>query len=88
LEQAGYARRTNDSKDRRRTIVEPTTNRKLEKKIEMIFTPLHERMQRLLSSYTNNELSFLLNAMTQFIEQTQEESKKLRGESVKITSNK
>src|ERR671939_1160989 len=36
LEEAGYARRTNDPKDRRRTIVEPIRNRKLESKMEMI----------------------------------------------------
>jgi DNA-binding MarR family transcriptional regulator len=78
LEKAGYVRRTDDPKDRRRTIVEPTRNRKLERKIEMIFMPLHERMHKLLSSYSESELAFLLDAMTQFIEQTREESKKLR----------
>ena len=78
LEKAGYARRTNDPKDRRRTIVEPTRNRKLERKIEMIFMPLHERMHKLLSSYSESELAFLLDAMTQFIEQTNKELKKLR----------
>src|ERR671933_2350999 len=40
LEKAGYARRTNDPKDRRRTIVEPIRNKKLEKKIEVLFVPL------------------------------------------------
>src|ERR671938_1930656 len=43
LEEAGYARRTNDPKDRRRTIVEPIRNKKLERKLETIFTPLHEK---------------------------------------------
>ena len=88
LEQAGYARRANDPKDRRRTIVEPTRNRKLERKIEMIFMPLHERMHKLSSFYADNELAFLLDAMTQFIEQTREESKRLRSKSAKITSIK
>ena len=78
LEKAGYARRTNDPKDRRRTIVEPTRNRKLERKIEMIFMPLHERMHKLLSSYPESELAFLLDAITKFIEQMHKESKKLR----------
>src|SRR5687768_12160450 len=50
LEKAGYVRRTNDPKDRRRTIVEPIRNKKLERKLEMIFPPLHERMRKLLSS--------------------------------------
>jgi DNA-binding MarR family transcriptional regulator len=78
LEEAGYVRRTNDPKDRRRTIVEPTRNRKLERKIELIFMPLHKRMHKLLSSYSDSELAFLLDATTAFIEQIREESKKLR----------
>src|ERR671936_1851407 len=73
LEKAGYARRTNDPKDRHRTIVVPTRNRKLERKIEMIFMPLHERMHKILSSYSDSELDFLLDATTEFIEQTNEE---------------
>ncbi len=77
LERAGYARRANDPNDRRKTIVEPTRNKKLERKIEMIFMPLHERMYKLLSSYSESELAFLLDAMTEFIEQTRQQSKKL-----------
>src|SRR5215204_1827075 len=42
LIEAGYVRRTNDPKDRRRTIVEPTRNKKLEKKIEVLFIPLRD----------------------------------------------
>jgi len=78
LEKAGYVRRTNDPKDRRRTIVEPTRNRKLERKIEGIFMPLHERMHKLLSSYSDSELAFLLDVVTKSTELTREESKKLR----------
>ena len=78
LEEAAYVRRTNDPKDRRRTIVEPIRNKKLERKIEVIFSPLHERMYKLLSSYSDSELAFLHDATTEFIDQTREESKKLR----------
>jgi DNA-binding MarR family transcriptional regulator len=78
LEKAGYVRRANDPKDRRKTIVEPIRNKKLERKIEMIFTPLHERMHKFLSSYSDGELTFLLDAMTKLIEQTHEESRRLR----------
>jgi hypothetical protein len=35
-------------------------------------------MHKVLSSYADNQLVFLLEAMTKFIEQTHEESKKLR----------
>jgi DNA-binding MarR family transcriptional regulator len=80
LEKAGYVRRTNDPKDRRITIVEPIRNKKLERKIEMTFTPFHERMHKVLSSYSENELTFLLDAMTELIKQTHEESKRLRSQ--------
>jgi DNA-binding MarR family transcriptional regulator len=78
LEKAGYVRRANDPKDRRRTIVEPTRNKKLERKLEMIFTPLHEKMHKLLSSYSASELAFLLEALTKSVELTHEESKRAR----------
>jgi DNA-binding MarR family transcriptional regulator len=78
LEEAGYVRRVDDPKDRRRTIVEPIRNKKLESKLEKIFTPFHQRMHKLLSSYSDNELVFLLDVLTKSIELTREESKKLR----------
>jgi DNA-binding MarR family transcriptional regulator len=78
LEKAGYVRRANDPKDRRRTIIEPTQNNKRERKIEAIFIPFHERMHKLLSSYSDSELAFLLDVLTKSIELTHEESKKLR----------
>jgi DNA-binding MarR family transcriptional regulator len=78
LEEAGYVRRVNDPKDRRRTIVEPTRSKKLERQLEKIFTPFHERMHKLLSSYSDSELTFLLDVLTKSIELTREESKKLR----------
>jgi DNA-binding MarR family transcriptional regulator len=78
LEEAGYVRRANDPKDRRRTIVEATRNSKFERKLEMTFIPLHERMHELLSSYSDRELAFLLDAVTKSVELTHEESKKLR----------
>lgn len=78
LEQAGYARRTNDPKDRRKTIVEPIRNNKLERKLEAIFTPFHEKMHKLLSMYSDSELTSLLDVMTKTIELTHEESEKLR----------
>src|SRR6266498_197921 len=78
LVEAEYVKRINDPKDRRRTIIAPTGNKKLEKKIEAIFIPLHERMHKLLSSYTDVELAFLFDAMTEFLKQIREESEKLQ----------
>ena len=79
LEKAGYARRANDPKDRRLTIVEPTRNKKYKKKIEIVFAPLHEKMYKLLSSYSDGELAFLLNATTEITSQIHKDSKRLRG---------
>lgn len=78
LEQAGYVRRANDPKDRRKTIVEPIRDKKLEKKLEKIFIPLHERMHDLLSSYSDSELSFLLEVLTKTLDQIHQELMKLR----------
>jgi DNA-binding MarR family transcriptional regulator len=78
LEKAGYVRRTNDPKDRRRIIVEPVRNKKLERKLEMIFVPLHEKMHKLLSSYSDSELALLLEALTKSVQLTREESKRSR----------
>lgn len=78
LEEAGYVRRANDPEDRRKIIVEPIQNKRLERKLEIIFTSLHEKVQKLLSSYSESELSFLLDATTKFTELMREESKKLR----------
>jgi DNA-binding MarR family transcriptional regulator len=87
LEQAGYVRRANDPKDRRRTIVEPSRDKKLERKLEVIFIPLHERMHNLLSSYSDSELSFLLDVLTKSLDQLHQELMKLRGlQTTEVTS--
>jgi DNA-binding MarR family transcriptional regulator len=78
LEAAGYVQRADDPKDRRKTIVQPTRNRRLEKKIEVIFLPLRARMHKLLSTYSDEQLTFLLDATSELIRQTHEESMKLR----------
>jgi DNA-binding MarR family transcriptional regulator len=78
LEKAGYVRRVNDPKDRRRTIIELTRNKILERKLEDIFTPLRNRMYKVLSSYSDNELAFLFNVLTKSLEQSHEELMKLR----------
>ena len=78
LEKDGYVRRVNDPKDRRKTIIEPTRNKKLERKLEIIFTPISMRMHKLLSSYSDDELAFLFDVLTKSLEQSHEELMKLR----------
>jgi len=79
LERAGYVTRASDSKDRRRTIIQPTRNKKLEEKLDLIFSPLSRKMDRLLSSYGDNELAFLHDAVTAFLNGAHEETMRLRG---------
>ena len=78
LEKAGYVRRANDPKDRRRTIVEPTRNKKLERNLETIFAPLSDRMHKLMSSYSDHELAFLFDVLTKSLEQSHDELIRLR----------
>jgi hypothetical protein len=44
-------------------IVESVRNKKLERKIEMIFIPLHERTHKFLSSFSDSESTFLFDAI-------------------------
>ena len=78
LEKAGYVKRVSDLNDRRRTIVEPARDKKLRKKLELIFAPLSRRMNTVLSSYTDNELGLLLDATTSMLNQAHEETTRLR----------
>lgn len=78
LEQAGYVRRAKDPKDRRQIIVEPSRNKMLERKLEDIFSPLHESMRCDLSSYSDSELSFLLDVLTKNLDLLHQELMKLR----------
>jgi DNA-binding MarR family transcriptional regulator len=78
LEKAGYVRRTDDPKDRRKIVIEPTRNKKLEKRLEGIFAPLGERIYKVLSSCSDSELAFLLDILTRTLDESHQELMKLR----------
>lgn len=78
LEKAGYVRRADDPQDRRRTIVEPTRNKRLERKLDLIFNPLSDRMRKLMSTYSDSQLTFLFDVLTKSLEQSHHELMKLR----------
>jgi DNA-binding MarR family transcriptional regulator len=78
LEEAGYVRRTDDPNDRRRTIVEPSGNKKLQKKLEAIFGPLAQRMHTLLASYSDSELAFLREVLAKSLDESRQERNNLR----------
>ncbi|MGC1134084.1 MAG: hypothetical protein WA941_14765 [Nitrososphaeraceae archaeon] len=48
----------------------------MERKIEPVFMPLHERMHKLLSSYFDSGLAFLLETLTKSVGLIHEESRK------------
>jgi DNA-binding MarR family transcriptional regulator len=66
LERAGYARRTRDTGDRRRVLVEATPE--VEVQAIRFYEPIFREMVRLVEPYSNEELE----AMTVFIEQGRE----------------
>ena len=78
LEKAGYVRRADDPQDRRRTIVEATRNKRLERKLDLIFNPLSDRMRKLMSTYSDSQLTFLFDVLTKSLEQSHLELMKLR----------
>jgi DNA-binding MarR family transcriptional regulator len=66
LERAGYARRTRDTADRRRVLVEATPE--VEAQAYRFYAPLFNEMVRLVEPYSDDELE----AMTVFIEKGRE----------------
>ena len=68
LEKAGYAKRTDNPKDRRSVIIGLTLGKKKQKEYEEIFLPLERKIKKHASSYTNKELSLFI----EFIHKTAE----------------
>jgi DNA-binding MarR family transcriptional regulator len=68
LEKAGYAKRTDNPKDRRSVIIGLTLGKKKQKEYEEIFLPLERKIEKYASSYTNKELSLFI----EFIHKTAE----------------
>jgi DNA-binding MarR family transcriptional regulator len=57
LERAGFVQRERDSKDRRKILVRPLSERAEE--VACLFAPLDQAMSHLLEQYTDQELTFL-----------------------------
>jgi len=66
LERAGYARRTDNPKDRRSVIIELTWNEKNKKEYLETFHPLEQKMEKLASRFTHREISLFM----EFIQKT------------------
>ncbi len=78
LEKAGYAKRTDNPKDRRSVIIELTWDKKNKKAYEKIFLPLEYKIEKQASTYTSKELSL-------FIELIHKTAKILHEETIRLT---
>jgi len=63
LERAGWVRREDDPRDRRRVIVRPTADPAVMARAQEAFEPLVKGMRELTAGYTNAELAFILDLM-------------------------
>ncbi len=78
LEKAGYAKRVRDAKDRRRSIIELVWSTTTEKDLAEMFLPISRRLKALASSYSDEELSLLIEFISNAASASQEESIRLR----------
>jgi DNA-binding MarR family transcriptional regulator len=79
LEQAGFARRTRDSSDRRRVVIEPDPKR-IERKIVPLFESMGRAAAGLCERYTAQELTVILDFAVRSRAMAEEETRKLREE--------
>ncbi len=77
LERAGYVRREQDPSDRRRVIVQPVPG-VAEEKITPLFESITKATNRLISRYTDQELSLITEFATRMNQLGLEETSKLR----------
>ena len=59
LVKAGFAERTRDEHDRRRVVVQLTTNDEMDRRTASIFGPLGADMHELMSTYSAEELAVI-----------------------------
>lgn len=63
LERRGYVRRQADPNDRRRVIVAALKNDEAIEKARELYQPLQQSFNKLIESYTDDELQFILQFM-------------------------
>jgi DNA-binding MarR family transcriptional regulator len=77
LEKAGYAKRTDNPKDRRSIIIELTWDKKNKKSYEEIFLPLERKIEKQTSYYTSKELSLFIEFIHKTVKILHEETIRL-----------
>lgn len=77
LEKVGFIRREKDPSDRRKVIIQPMME-KMEREIAPLFESLGQRMEKLLSRYSDRELATINDFIAQSIVVLQEETTNLR----------
>ena len=78
LEQAGFVRRGRDPNDRRRVIILPILEQELEIRIEQVFQGLTQGVAEVAAKYSNEELAFILEYITDSTQMLREEVVRLR----------
>lgn len=79
LEEAGFAKRTRASHDRRQVIIEPIPEQA--QKIHQLFESLGQTMTTLTEQYSDQELSIIHSYLTESIRVVQAETAKLQSNS-------
>lgn len=77
LERTGYARRTDNPRDRRSVIIKLTWDEKNKKEYLATFLPLEEKMDKLASRFTNREVSLFIEIMQNTTKILREETSRL-----------
>jgi DNA-binding MarR family transcriptional regulator len=80
LEGAGLARRVPDPDDRRRVVIETIPHSKCSTEVANLFSGIAQATSRLLESYTDDELAFLLDFVERCNALSHAETIKLRHE--------
>lgn len=75
LEKAGYAKRVPNLKDRRVILVVLTPKAE---KIKKLFSPLSQKIEKVLEVFTDEQLTFILEFVTIFTKISQEVASELR----------
>ena len=80
LEQAGFARRERDTNDRRRVIIQPILEQGLEARIEQVLQGLTQGVAEVAAKYSDEELSLILEYITDSTQMLREVAIRLRRE--------
>jgi len=77
LEKSGFVKRERDPKDRRKVVINPQVD-KMEQEISPLFGAMSQRMEQLMTGYSDQELAIIHDFLTQSIVVLKEETESLK----------